>query len=107
MRMLTFVVIPRTEGDRLPGRRYGRSMAKSAAVGVDVAVVEEHLARYAVSCPLCKAVDRLGVGQHPCELSSSTGTKDSISVIMVVCTRCGYLMPLAADRIAPAEEKAA
>jgi hypothetical protein len=89
----------------VPGRRYGRSMAKSAAVGVDVAVVEEHLARYAVSCPLCKAVDRLGVGQQPCELSSRA--KDSISVIVVVCTRCGYLMPLAADRITPAEEKAA
>jgi hypothetical protein len=104
---LTFVVIPRTEGDRLPWRRYGRSMAKSAAAGVDVSLVEAHLARYAVSCPLCKAVDRLGVGQHPCVLASSNGTKDSISVIVVVCTRCGYLMPLAADRIAPAEEKAA
>lgn len=104
---MTVVVIPRTGGDRLPGRRYGRSMAKSAVAGVDVAVVEAHLARYAVSCPLCKAVDRLGVGQHPCELASSNGTKDSISVIVVVCTRCGYLMPLAADRITPAEEKAA
>ena len=83
-----------------------RSMAKSAAAGVDVAVVEEHLARYAVSCPLCKAVDRLGVGQQQCELASSGGGKDSVPVIVVVCTRCGYLMPLAADRIAP-EEKAA
>ena len=83
-------------------------MAKSAAAaGVDVAVVEEHLARYAVSCPLCKAVDQLGVGQQPCELASSNGGKDSIPVIMVVCTRCGYLMPLAADRVAPEEEKAA
>jgi Zn ribbon nucleic-acid-binding protein len=82
-------------------------MAKSAAAGVDIAVVEAHLARYAVSCPLCKAVDRLGVGQQPCELASSNGTKDSISVIVVVCTRCGYLMPLAADRITSAEEKAA
>jgi len=89
------------------GGRYGRSMAKSAAAGVDVAVVEGHLARYAVSCPLCKAVDQLGVGQQPCELASSNGGKDSIPVIMVVCTRCGYLMPLAADRIAPTEEKAA
>jgi hypothetical protein len=83
-------------------------MAKSAAAGVDVPSVEEHLARYAVSCPLCKAVDQLGVGQQECELASSNGTKDSISVIVVVCTRCGYLMPLAADRIAaPADEKAA
>ena len=105
--MLTFVVIPRTEGDRSRGCRYGRSMAKSAAAGVDVAVVEAHLARYAVSCPLCKAVDRLGVGQQTCELASSNGSKDSISVVVVVCTRCGYLMPLAADRIAPTEEKAA
>ena len=83
-----------------------RSMAKSAAAGVDVTVVEEHLARYAVSCPLCKAVDRLGVGQQQCELASSGGAEDSVPVIVVVCTRCGYLMPLAADRIAP-EEKAA
>jgi hypothetical protein len=82
-------------------------MAKSAAAGVDVSVVEEHLARYAVSCPLCKAVDQLGVGQQPCELSSSANGRDSIPVIVVVCTRCGYLMPLAADRITPAEEKAA
>jgi hypothetical protein len=82
-------------------------MAKPAAAGVDVAVVEEHLARYAVSCPLCKAVDRLGVGQQPCELSSSGNGKDSIPVIVVMCTRCGYLMPLAADRVSPAEEKAA
>ena len=79
-------------------------MAKSAAAGVDVAVVEEHLARYAVSCPLCKAVDRLGVGQQPCELTATNGGKDSVSVIVVVCTRCGYLMPLAADRIAPRGE---
>lgn len=105
--MLTFVLVPRTGGDRVPGRRYGRSMAKSAAAGVDVAVVEEHLARYAVSCPLCKAVDRLGVGQQPCEIASANGTRDSISVIVVVCTRCGYLMPLAADKVAPSEEKAA
>ena len=82
-------------------------MAKSAAAGVDVAVVEEHLARYAVSCPLCKAVDRLGVGQQPCELPSAGAAKDSVSVIVVVCTRCGYLMPLAADRITPTKEKAA
>jgi hypothetical protein len=82
-------------------------MAKSAAAGVDVTLVEAHLARYAVSCPLCKAVDRLGVGQQPCVLASGNGSKDSISVIVVVCTRCGYLMPLAADRVAPAEEKAA
>ena len=73
-------------------------MAKSAvAAGVDVAVVEEHLARYAVSCPLCKAVDQLGVGQQPCELASVNGAKDSISVIVVVCTRCGYTELYAVD----------
>jgi C4-type Zn-finger protein len=82
-------------------------MAKSAAAGVDVAVVEEHLARYAISCPLCKAVDQLGVGQQPCEIASANGARDSISVIVVVCTRCGYLMPLAADKVTPTEEKAA
>jgi hypothetical protein len=85
-------------------------MAKSAAVGVDVAAVEAHLARYAVSCPLCKAVDRLGVGQQPCTIGSSNGAKDTIEAIMVVCTRCGLLMPLAADIIAASaapEEKAA
>jgi Zn ribbon nucleic-acid-binding protein len=82
-------------------------MAKSAAAGVDVAVVEAHIARYAVSCPLCKAVDRLAVGQQPCELAAGNGGKDSVPVIVVVCTRCGYLMPLATDRITPAEEKAA
>lgn len=81
-------------------------MAKSAAAGVDAAVVEEHLARYAVSCPLCKAVDRFGVGQQQCELASSGDGKDSVPLIVVVCTRCGYLMPLAADRVASAEKAA-
>jgi hypothetical protein len=52
-------------------------------------------------------VDQLGVGQQQCVLASTNDAKDSVSVIVVVCTRCGYLMPLAADRIAPAEEKAA
>ena len=103
---MTLVVVPRPGNDRATGRRYRRSMAKSAAAGVDVPSVEEHLARYAVSCPLCKAVEQLGVGQQECELASSNGTKDSISIV-VVCTRCGYLMPVAADRIAPADEKAA
>lgn len=104
---MTLSWFPERGNDPAAGRRYRRSMAKSAAAGVDVPSVEEHLARYAVSCPLCKAVDQLGVGQQECELASSNGTKDSISVIVVVCTRCGYLMPLAADRIAPADEKAA
>ena len=78
-------------------------MAKSAVPGVDAAAVEAHLARYAVSCPLCKAVDQLGVGQHLCTIQSANGAKDSIPAVVVVCRRCGFLMPLAADRIAPAE----
>ena len=37
-------------------------MAKAAvATAIDVAAVEEHLARYVVSCPLCKGVGELGV----------------------------------------------
>jgi C4-type Zn-finger protein len=74
-------------------------MPKAAATGVDVAAVEAHLARYVVSCPLCKAVDQLGVGQHLGRIESANGAKDSISTIVVVCKRCGYLMPLAADLV--------
>lgn len=81
-------------------------MAKSAAVGVDVAAVEAHLARFVVSCPLCKAVDQLGVGQHPCRIESSNGREDSIPAVMVVCKRCGFLMPLAADHIAAGQAAA-
>jgi phage terminase large subunit GpA-like protein len=74
-------------------------MPKAAAAGVDVAAVEAHLARYVVSCPLCKAVDHLGVGQHTALIASSNGAKDAIPAVVVVCKRCGYLMPLAADLI--------
>lgn len=74
-------------------------MAKTVVAGVDVAAVEAHLARYVVSCPLCKAVDQLGVGHHHCRIESSNGLKDSIDAVVVVCKRCGYLMPLAADLI--------
>jgi C4-type Zn-finger protein len=81
-------------------------MAKSAAASVDVAAVEAHLARYAVSCPLCRAVDQLGVGQHLCSVPAATA-KDSIAAVAVVCQRCGFLMPLAADRIGPAEAETA
>jgi C4-type Zn-finger protein len=73
-------------------------MAK-AAVGVDVSAVEAHLSRYVVSCPLCKAVGQLGVAQDQCRIASSTDAKDGIAVVVVVCRRCGYLMPLAADQI--------
>jgi hypothetical protein len=77
-------------------------MAKFAANGVDVTAVEAHLARFVVSCPLCKAVDQLGVGHHPCKLESANGADDSIPAVMVVCKRCGFLMPLAADHVAGA-----
>jgi hypothetical protein len=43
----------------------------------------------------------------PSEAASANGAKDSIEAIIVVCTRCGYLMPLAASRVLPADEKAA
>jgi transcription elongation factor Elf1 len=74
-------------------------MPKAAVTGVDVAAVEAHLARYVVSCPLCKAVDQFGVGHHIARIDSSNGVKDSIAAVVVVCKRCGYLMPLAADLI--------
>jgi hypothetical protein len=74
-------------------------MAKAAAVaGVDVAAVEEHLSRYVVSCPLCKGVGQLGVAHEQCRIISSTDAKDGIVVVVVLCKRCGYLMPLAADQ---------
>ena len=73
-------------------------MAKAAVVGVDVAAVEEHLARYVVSCPLCKGVG-LGVAHEECKIISGADVKDGISVVVVLCKRCGYLMTLAADQI--------
>jgi hypothetical protein len=75
-------------------------MAKTAAAaGVDVAAVEEHLARYVVSCPLCKGVGQLGVAHDECKIISGTDAKDGIPVVVVMCKRCGYLMPLAAGQI--------
>ncbi|MGH3022722.1 MAG: hypothetical protein ACRDNI_03620 [Gaiellaceae bacterium] len=82
-------------------------MAKSAVPGVDAAAVEAHLARYAVSCPLCKAVDQLGVGQHQVTIQSTSGDRDSIPAVVVVCKRCGFLMPLAADKVSPLRAEAA
>ena len=77
-------------------------MAKAAVVGVDVAAVEEHLARYVVSCPLCKGVGQLGVAHDQCKIISGTDAADGIAVVVVVlCKRCGYLMTLAADQILP------
>ncbi len=77
-------------------------MAKSAAPSVDVASVAAHLALYAVSCPLCKAVDQLGGGQHQGKIQSANGASDSIPAVIVLCKRCGFLMPLAVDLVKPA-----
>jgi hypothetical protein len=75
-------------------------MAKAAvAAGVDVAAVEEHLARYVVSCPLCKVVGQLGVAHDQCKVISGTDAADGIAVVVVLCKRWGYLMTLAADQI--------
>jgi hypothetical protein len=74
-------------------------MAATLSGSIDVAAVEEHLSRYAVSCPLCRAVDRMSVARHVCGLEAIDGSDDEVSVVLVVCRRCGYLMPLAADRI--------
>jgi C4-type Zn-finger protein len=75
-------------------------MAKATvAPGIDVPAVEDHLSRYAVSCPLCKAVGQLGVAQDECRIISDTNARDGIAVVVVMCKRCGYLMPLASDRI--------
>jgi hypothetical protein len=84
-----------------PSRRYVRHMAVATTVpSIDVAAVEEHLARFAVSCPLCRAVDHMGVAQRVCWIEAGgDGANDSIQVIMIVCKRCGYLMPFAADRL--------
>ena len=72
--------------------------AAAHAADVDVSAVEEHLARYAVSCPLCKAVGRMAVAHQMCGIDGQDHG-DSIAVVLVVCKRCGYLMPLAADRL--------
>ena len=82
-------------------------MAKTAvAAGVDVAAVEEHLSRYVVSCPLCKGVGQLGVAHDECRIISGMNEKDGIAAVVVMCKRCGYLMPLAADQIPGARPKA-
>src|SRR3954451_15822104 len=81
-------------------------MAKAAVVGVDVAAVEEHLARYVVSCPLCKGMGQLGVAHEECKIISGADAKDGISVVVVLCKRCGYLMTLAADQILPSKSAA-
>ena len=82
-------------------------MAKTAAAAaVDLAAVEEHLARYVVSCPLCKGVGQLGVAHEECKINSGTDSANGIPVVVVMCKRCGYLMPLAADQISGNDNKA-
>ena len=73
--------------------------AATHGANVDVAAVEEHLARYAVSCPLCKAVGQMAVAHQICGIDGQA-PGESIAVVLVLCKRCGYLMPLAADRLA-------
>ena len=61
-------------------------MAKAAVVGVDVAAVEEHLARYVVSCPLCKGVGQLGVAHEECKITRRTGSPSSSSSASAAAT---------------------
>ena len=81
------------------GRLRSKRMAKPAAKTVDVAAVEAHLARYVVSCPLCEAVDQFGVGHHLGTIESANGVKDSVAAVIIMCKRCGFLIPLAADHV--------
>src|SRR5919206_237442 len=87
------------EAHRSPASYCPLMSAATFTSRIDVAAVEDHLARYAVSCPLCKAVAAMGVAQHVCGLTASDGSDDEVEVVLVVCKRCGYLMPLAAERI--------
>jgi hypothetical protein len=70
------------------------------AGNVDVAAVEAHLERFVISCPLCKSVGQLGVAQHVCGIEASDGGVDAIHAVMILCKRCGYLIPLCADHVA-------
>ena len=99
--MLTIVEMAPTGEAGLKTPAKVEFMAKAAVAGVDVAAVEEHLARYVVSCPLCKGVGQLGVAHEECKIISGSDAKDGISVVVVLCKRCGYLMTLAADQILP------
>ena len=74
-------------------------MSATLSGSIDVAAVEAHLGRYVVSCPVCKAVDRMSVAKHLCGLEVRDRADDDVPVVLVVFRRCGYLMPLAADRI--------
>jgi hypothetical protein len=44
-------------------------------------------------------VGRLGVAHEECKIISGADANDGISVVVVLCKRCGYLMTLAADQI--------
>jgi C4-type Zn-finger protein len=79
----------------------------TVAATVDVAAVEAHIERFVVSCPLCKAVGQLALAQHVCGIDACDGADDSIHAVMIVCKRCGYLMPLSAEHISGSAEKAA
>ena len=49
----------------------------------------------------------MSVAKHLCGLEACDGSEDEVPVVLVVCRRCGYLMPLAADRIDGADPLAA
>ena len=105
--MLTIVEIaPTGEASRKTPAKVEFMAKAAAAAGVDVAAVEEHLSRYVVSCPLCKGVGQLGVAHEECKIISGADAKDGISVVVVLCKRCGYLMTLAADQILPKKSSA-
>lgn len=99
---------PRTGDAHGSAASYFRNVsAATLAEPVDAAAVEEHLARFAVSCPLCRVVDRMSVAQHVCGIDACDGASDSVPVVLVVCKRCGYLMPLALDRVSASASLAA
>ena len=106
---MTIVVITRTGEAPSHAHRYVPAMKVKATVAgsVDVAAVEAHIERYFVSCPLCKAVGALGVAQHVCGIEACDGADDSIHAIMIVCKRCGYLIPVSAEHIAGVAEQVA
>src|SRR3712207_2056097 len=106
--MRRFDKIPGTERGIVHriGAAYREYMPRAAPKGndaapVDVAAVEDHLAKYAVSCPLCRAFGEMAVAHHMCGIASHGPEGEAIAVVLIVCKRCGYLMPLAADRVAP------
>lgn len=70
--------------------------AATHAADVDVAAVEEHLARYVVSCRLGKAVGGMAVAHEMCSIEAATPATRSRSSSS---SASAYLMPLAADRL--------